>query len=89
MSRRELQPCGTYAAYQRHLLASEEPCEACKQAAREYRRAYRKVAPRGLADTTKARMRARSRARIKLSRLYRTAYEDLLAKELAKEGITP
>lgn len=31
----ELKPCGTYAAYRRHLRADEEPCEACQQAARD------------------------------------------------------
>jgi hypothetical protein len=32
---RELKPCGTYAAYARHLRKQEEPCEPCKQAARD------------------------------------------------------
>jgi hypothetical protein len=29
---RELLPCGTVAAYQRHKRRGETPCEACKQA---------------------------------------------------------
>jgi hypothetical protein len=29
---RKLRPCGTRAAYQRHLYNKEEPCEACKAA---------------------------------------------------------
>lgn len=29
---RKLQPCGTRAAYARHLYRKEEPCEACKAA---------------------------------------------------------
>lgn len=29
---RELSPCGTPAAYSRHLSAGEEPCEACRAA---------------------------------------------------------
>jgi hypothetical protein len=32
---RELKPCGTFAAYARHLRKKEEPCDACKQAARD------------------------------------------------------
>ena len=30
--RQELRPCGTYAAYRRHLAQGEEPCEDCKAA---------------------------------------------------------
>lgn len=29
---RKLRPCGTTAAYSRHLYRKEEPCEACKAA---------------------------------------------------------
>jgi hypothetical protein len=29
---RKLQPCGTRAAYARHLYKGEEPCDACKAA---------------------------------------------------------
>ena len=32
---RPLKPCGTFAAYRRHLKAEEQPCEPCKQAARD------------------------------------------------------
>lgn len=32
---RELKPCGTHAAYKRHLRNKEEPCEPCRQAARD------------------------------------------------------
>lgn len=38
---RALQPCGTWAAYKRHKRRGEEPCEACRQAAREQRRGQR------------------------------------------------
>ena len=37
--RRPMQPCGTWAAYNRHLAAGEEPCEPCKEASREKDRA--------------------------------------------------
>lgn len=32
---RELQPCGTPAAYRRHLRHGEDPCAACEQASRD------------------------------------------------------
>lgn len=32
---RTLQPCGTYAAYRRHLRKGETPCDLCKQASRD------------------------------------------------------
>lgn len=37
---RELKPCGTRAAYCRHISRREEPCDPCKAAHAEYRRAY-------------------------------------------------
>lgn len=36
-----LQPCGTPAAYRRHLRAAEPPCEACTAAVREQKQARR------------------------------------------------
>lgn len=38
---RELKPCGTPAAYNRHLAHGEEACEDCKRAMAEYRAAKR------------------------------------------------
>lgn len=38
---RQLKPCGTPAAYRRHLRHDEEPCEKCKRAAREEKRLQR------------------------------------------------
>ena len=32
---RPLKPCGTFAAYRRHLRAKETPCKPCRQAARD------------------------------------------------------
>lgn len=34
---RELQPCGTYPAYRRHIRNGEDPCDLCKQANRDYK----------------------------------------------------
>ena len=35
---RNLQPCGTWAAYKRHLRKGEEPCDDCREAARVQQR---------------------------------------------------
>lgn len=34
-----LQPCGSWAAYKRHLRHGEQPCEACAEASRRRDRA--------------------------------------------------
>lgn len=39
--KRERKPCGTRAAYQRHLTWGEEPCDACRAANNEVARAER------------------------------------------------
>lgn len=41
LARGGLKPCGTKAAYERHIAASEPPCEACRQAHRAYMSEYR------------------------------------------------
>lgn len=38
---RELKPCGTYAAYVRHIVRREKPCESCSQANRDYKNGLR------------------------------------------------
>lgn len=43
MKSRVLQPCGTPAAYSRHLARGEKPCELCKTARRRYQRAWYKA----------------------------------------------
>jgi hypothetical protein len=52
----ELQPCGTPAAYRRHLRAGQEPCPPCKTA--EYRRWSERAARR----PRRRRNRSKSRA---------------------------
>lgn len=37
-----LSPCGTVAAYQRHIYHKTPVCEPCKEAAREYRRNWQR-----------------------------------------------
>lgn len=41
MTTRVLKPHGTTAAYQRHLKAGEDPCDACRAARARYTREYR------------------------------------------------
>lgn len=36
--RRNLRPCGTHAAYERHRNRGEEPCALCRRSEREYQR---------------------------------------------------
>ena len=38
MGNKALQPCGTQAAYRRHLSKGEQPCDACRAAAAAYQR---------------------------------------------------
>lgn len=87
MPRRELQPCGTYGAWQRHRKADEEPCEPCKAAKRAYQAAYRRRVgrPEVLPPRVKAYKRARRRALARLAATYQIAFAALLDEELAKE----
>ena len=42
---RELKPCGTRAAYQRHRRAGEEPCDPCREAMRAANRQFEESRP--------------------------------------------
>ncbi|MGQ7788731.1 hypothetical protein [Nesterenkonia sp. K-15-9-6] len=55
-------PCGTEAAYRRHLRAGEEPCQECKRAAAHARDARR--------DKTKAQSRANTTMQSLLSEVF-------------------
>ena len=49
----DLQPCGSHAAYQRHVRAKEKPCDACSAVNAVYvkvRRDVRQAALRLLAE---------------------------------------
>lgn len=87
MSRSELQPCGTYGAWQRHRKKGETPCEPCHQAKLAYQRAYGKIVRRPLTERRKALIRARRRAMTALAARYPEAFRALLEKEKAKEGL--
>ena len=39
-----LKPCGTTAAYQRHVRHGEDPCGPCREARNAANRAYRRAA---------------------------------------------
>ena len=67
---RQLAPCGTRSAYNRHLRHHEEPCEACKAANTAY---------------AKPGNAARQRAWQRLARRYPQEYRALLAEEQAKD----
>jgi hypothetical protein len=62
--RRQVQPCGTTAAYQRHMRRNEDACESCLAAVRaayHARRGYpprRKLASLGRAEAENYRRRA-------------------------------
>ena len=82
-----LQPCGTYAAYQRHYRRGEEPCEACRQAYllrnRTVVRRYR--AKHGRAAL--AQQRAYDHALYALRDLYPDDFNRLYYIERALEGL--
>lgn len=63
---RQLQPCGTSAAYARHRAHGEEPCDACPAA--------NAAAKRGQGHS-----RARDRARTALVHRYPDEYAELVA----------
>lgn len=49
---KNVQPCGTEAAYRRHLRKQEAPCELCKRAAAKKRAERRGVNTKPQADKT-------------------------------------
>ena len=75
--------CGTRKGYARHTAASEEPCEPCAMAAREYARSYRARNPEYLERNAK-KGAARSRAKSRLAKENPARYLQLLDEELKK-----
>lgn len=74
-----LRPCGTTAAYNRHVQAGEEPCEPCKQANR--------LRKQGAAQ--RIGIKAVNRARGVLARKYREEYQELYRQERARTDRAP
>lgn len=77
---------GTPGGYQVHWNRGQDPCEACRQARREYQQERRAL---GQENTTVQRKRnaAAYRARALLSQLHRREFLKLYREELAKEGL--
>jgi hypothetical protein len=66
-----LKPCGTHAAYQRHLNNGEKPDDACREANRVYR----------AASGINARTLATKRAKVTLACYHRDEYDALLGSD--------
>lgn len=82
MDNSELQPCGTYGAYQRHRRKKEPVDEACRAANRDRAR-ERRTDPELCAEDT-ARNAARIRALRRLAHEYPERYRQLATEELSK-----
>ncbi len=78
-----LQPCGTYAAYQRHRKHGEEPCADCRAANTEYSVQYRRNSP-GEREKNLNRMNARSRALVRLKAMHPGQYRALYTEEMGR-----
>lgn len=80
-----LQPCGTRAAYMRHLKAGEQPCEPCREAKNAYQRqwmARRRAEEAERAATNRADARAHRYALAYLQREHAHEYERIYAFKL-------
>jgi len=62
---RELKPCGTQAAYDRHIRDGETPCEPCRKA-------------NAAAKATQGHTKVRDRARAVLARRFYVEYAELV-----------
>lgn len=69
--------CGTYAGYARHHRQGEAPCDPCRDAAREYQRAYR-ATHSGTTDANRRGNRLRWKAMAELRRRHPGEYMDIL-----------
>jgi hypothetical protein len=74
-------PCGTHAAYTRHLRRKEPVDEACRAARTEYQRNRRQQNPEKYA-LDRAYTNAQSRAAWRLAARYRDEFRVLVAEEL-------
>lgn len=81
---RALKPCGTPAAYTRHLRKGEEPCEPCRTANSNRIAGYYASPETGKA--MKERNKAYQRALGRLAKRHRSEFKELYAEELAKRA---
>ncbi len=77
----ELQPCGTYAAEQRHRRNGEPVCDACKEAAAAYKRELYSKRPL-MRHNNKRLGRARREAIRELIANHQEEYEELYDRAL-------
>ena len=69
--------CGTYAGHARHQRQGEAPCDPCKEAAAEYRRAWRAQNGPGT-ETNRRKNRLRWQAMRELRRRHPGEYMEIL-----------
>jgi hypothetical protein len=74
---RELKPCGTPAAYARHLYHDEPPCESCRAAHSAHK-------TESNSERSRFRAAARQRALTRLKRKFPKTYRAFLEEELAR-----
>ena len=72
---------GTYAGYQIHIRDKTVPCDACREANRNYNRAYRERRPEYVEHARRYHL-ARSRALEQLRRAYPESFDRLFQEEL-------
>lgn len=77
------QPCGTYAAYQRHRKNGETPCAKCRAANAQYMRWLRETSPTARAKNTE-RVAARDRALVRLKAMHPGLYRALYTEEMGR-----
>ncbi len=78
-----LQPCGTSAAYQRHLYHGEAPCGECRAANTGRQGKYIAVSP-GAREASRKVMSARSRALVRLKAMHPGQYRALYTEEMGR-----
>jgi len=79
-----VQPCGTYAAYQRHNLHNEQVCDECRAANAEYKARWREKP--GIRDKERERRYARARAMARLAKEFPVRYRALYEQEMQDGG---
>ena len=75
----ELLPCGTHAAYQRHLRAGEKACKECRAANAKRSTKYLRTSPEARASNAKSSAawhRAASRLKARHPAEYRALYDE-------------
>ena len=80
---RKLKPCGTLAAYKRHISKGEKPCNACQQANTDHANAFYHRSPEHRAVKAR-RALARQRAFARLKALHPVEYRRLYAEEIQR-----